>query len=382
MSTADLINTGILMGIIHVLTGPDHLSTLATLAGTNINNQSQSRGEAFFLGIQWGLGHSVGLLVVAGLLIAVEEGSGEWIAMDPMLTMIFEGFVGVFMLALGAYGLFKADKNNKEYIVLQSQMPRNAASMLSLPMMADLRSIHDDNKSVGSGGSGIYEYDLDEDEDIAAVMEDVLETDSRYSNHDDLSQCLSSGSYLQGYMESIGGPSDISFVTVPTTMQNTQRRAKKERPSLMSASSLVNKHTSQRDLFDSSDRSGGSGVGIYQGFRLLWRKFFSCSPGILAIVAGVLHGVAGPGGVLGVIPAVQLRDAKLASLYLGTFCLTSTIVMGGFAAFYGTLSEWLAGGGRGHRVFMVEVGSALLSVCVGCVWLVLLALGKLDNVFP
>jgi hypothetical protein len=59
--------------------------------------------------------------------------------------------------------------------------------------------------------------------------------------------------------------------------------------------------------------------------------------------------------------------------------------MGGFAAFYGTLSDWLAGGRQGqsaNRVFMVEVGSALLSVCVGFIWLVLLVVGKLDDVFP
>ena len=64
--------------------------------------------------------------------------------------------------------------------------------------------------------------------------------------------------------------------------------------------------------------------------------------------------------------------------------MTSTFVMGGFAAFYGSLSEWLAGGrhGRGSssRVLMVEVGSSLLSVCVGVIWLVLLSLGKLDDV--
>jgi len=77
----------------------------------------------------------------------------------------------------------------------------------------------------------------------------------------------------------------------------------------------------------------------------------------------------------------------VAIMYLGTFCVTSTFVMGGFAAFYGSLSEWMAGdkqGSRGSRlrVLMVEVGSALLSVCVGVIWLVLLACGKLDDVFP
>ncbi len=98
------------------------------------------------------------------------------------------------------------------------------------------------------------------------------------------------------------------------------------------------------------------------------------------------------------IPAVELRNAKLATVYLGTFCLTSTFVGGGFASFYGWLSDWLAGGparskdstekrqpegiaGR-NRVFMIEVGSALLSICVGVIWLILLGLGKLDAVFP
>lgn len=38
--------------------------------------------------------------------------------------------------------------------------------------------------------------------------------------------------------------------------------------------------------------------------------------------------------------------------------------------------------GSRSRVLMVEVGSALLSVCVGVIWLVLLACGRLDDVFP
>jgi len=58
--------------------------------------------------------------------------------------------------------------------------------------------------------------------------------------------------------------------------------------------------------------------------------------------------------------------------------------MAGFATFYGSLSDWMAGGrhGRSSRVLMVEVGSSLLSLCVGVIWLVLLAVGKLDEVFP
>lgn len=102
----------------------------------------------------------------------------------------------------------------------------------------------------------------------------------------------------------------------------------------------------------------------------------------LACGIGIIHGVAGPGGVLGVIPAVQLKDWKLSTLYLGVFCISSTIVMGCYAALYGTCSSKL-GKERGTRwEFIMECISAALSIIVGIMWLTLLALGKLDAVFP
>ncbi len=114
------------------------------------------------------------------------------------------------------------------------------------------------------------------------------------------------------------------------------------------------------------------------------RRFFQCNPGHLVVVTGIFHRVAGLGGVLGILPAVQLQDAWLAYIYLATFCVTSTFVMGWFAVFYGLLSRWLVGGDgnkEGDRVFMVEIGLTLLSICVGFVWLAILSLQKLDKVF-
>ena len=52
---------------------------------------------------------------------------------------------------------------------------------------------------------------------------------------------------------------------------------------------------------------------------------------------GLIHA----GEVRGVIPAVQLRRVHLAILYLGTFCITSTLVMGVFASFYSYVCKWL-----------------------------------------
>jgi uncharacterized membrane protein YfcA len=115
----------------------------------------------------------------------------------------------------------------------------------------------------------------------------------------------------------------------------------------------------------------------------------------MAILAGIVHGLAGPGGVLGVIPAVQLHNGRLAALYLFCFCVTSTITMGVFASIYGSCSSSLTVEQEGRpfltdcylpppriREFRIEFASASLSILVGILWLILLAIGKLDEIFP
>jgi hypothetical protein len=96
--------------------------------------------------------------------------------------------------------------------------------------------------------------------------------------------------------------------------------------------------------------------------------------------------IASPGEV---INNVQLQQAPLLIiLYLASFCATSTLVMGGFAAVYGKLCKFLAGNPYEKdedvvlsRTFMIEFGSACLSIVVGIVWLTLLAVGQLDMTF-
>mmetsp|Transcript_34248 Transcript_34248/g.63023 ORF Transcript_34248/g.63023 Transcript_34248/m.63023 type:complete len:362 (+) Transcript_34248:66-1151(+) len=361
MSTMELISAGTLMGIIDVLTGPDHLSALATLSGTNISSRSSHPG-AFLLGVKWGIGHSLGLLVVAGILIAVEESSSETIGMDDMWSMILEGFVGVFMLALGSYGLHKAFRNREDGVSLSSsieslKLKEGDASedrKIKVGVERPLKMIID--RSLRSGNC------------ITRMMEEVLDRDSKYGAESPRSNSDKSN-------EEDEEDDDHQFLSTLTTsasgLSESFVKYKANKPPLMRATSLVREHAvpDKSIVLDSSNRPNGS-------------YYF---PGILALVAGVVHGVAGPGGVLGVIPAVQLRDPKSATIYLSMFCLTSTLVMGFFAAFYGTFSQWLAGGQRGSsgsRVFLVEVGSAFLSIAVGIIWLVLLSIRKLEEVFP
>ncbi|KAM3567186.1 hypothetical protein VYU27_010663, partial [Nannochloropsis oceanica] len=62
-----LISQGCVMGIVHVLSGPDHLSALAALTAT------VPPYKAFFAGVQWGMGHSTGLILMTAVFVSVEH---------------------------------------------------------------------------------------------------------------------------------------------------------------------------------------------------------------------------------------------------------------------------------------------------------------------
>jgi hypothetical protein len=84
---------GLLAGGIHVLSGPDHLAALAPLS-------LRAGRRAWAAGLRWGLGHSTGLLLVAGLAFAFRQ------ALDlDALGHWGERLVGASLLLLGLWGL-------------------------------------------------------------------------------------------------------------------------------------------------------------------------------------------------------------------------------------------------------------------------------------
>ena len=94
---------GLLMGVIHVVTGADHLSAVATLSCGN------DRYAATVLGVRWGLGHCVGLLVVfLAVLAATEEIDRASVrGVEKHMGIV----VGLLMFGLGAYGLWDARRS-------------------------------------------------------------------------------------------------------------------------------------------------------------------------------------------------------------------------------------------------------------------------------
>jgi hypothetical protein len=101
---------------------------------------------------------------------------------------------------------------------------------------------------------------------------------------------------------------------------------------------------------------------------------------VLSFLIGMLHGVAGPGGILGVLPAVEMQNWRSSSLYLSSFVVASTLSMGGFAAIYGEITKRI-GSTQHFLEFLLRAFSSLMSITVGVIWVVLSVLGKLDELF-
>ena len=161
-----LATTGLLMGFIHVLAGPDHLSALATLSGTNIRS-GNGNVESFILGVKWGLGHAVGLIIVGAILISIE------MTVSEAVSTTLEAFVGVFMLALGSYGMHNAFKH------------RSSTLMSSLNLsMSEFQQPSDDNlKMIAEREDNEdYEDSTNARSSILCEMTRVLDEDSIHSS--------------------------------------------------------------------------------------------------------------------------------------------------------------------------------------------------------
>ena len=304
-SMLQLIGTGTLFGLFHVLTGPDHLSALATLA-------VGSSWKAFGLGVRWGCGHSIGLIIIAIIFVSL-DGKVDL----GRFSIWTDAIVGVFMLALGFYGMYSAiNKFRSKTIIRFSNIETESPAPLN---------------------------STEEEDDEAIEVELPTFSDKEGSRNSLLKESSSSDS-------------------VETHRRPSQEERVKE------------------DIEEGDPHSKIEGKD-----KKWWKSFrFSLdSPAaqkIAALGIGIVHGIAGPGGILGVLPAVGLHDNVKTCAYLGSFCATSILTMGVFAASYGEATGRLSENSEvlAYRLSMI---SSLLSVIVGFLWLFLLYIGKLDEVF-
>lgn len=93
---------GIAAGLVHVVTGIDHMAALMPLSVGR-------RWRAAFLGVRWGLGHTLGVLVIALAAVEIKQLVGELYDLE-MMGEWAERLVGVMLIAIGALGIRAAFK--------------------------------------------------------------------------------------------------------------------------------------------------------------------------------------------------------------------------------------------------------------------------------
>lgn len=87
---------GLAAGLLHVFSGPDHLAAIAPLAASGDPGRWKT-------GLQWGIGHTTGVLVIAFLLLLLRE----QLPLDT-ISAHSERIVGVLLIAVGGWGVRSA----------------------------------------------------------------------------------------------------------------------------------------------------------------------------------------------------------------------------------------------------------------------------------
>lgn len=299
-SIGGIIGLGLLYGIIHVLTGPDHLSALVALS-------SGSSWRSFFLGIRWGCGHSTGLIIITIIFFALSQ------TLDvDTLGSYFDFIVGILMIFLGLWGLYHYIKQRKK-----AKEEGLEALEINNPHDAFHPPVHPANDS---------ELPRTENKQDSIQKIDTPKERTSLANYSQLEE---------GYSE-----------------LNQDETKKRENDRI--CCNLCYRPT--RDFKNPTTQK------------------------ITSFVYGLFHGTAGTGGILGVLPAVVLDDWGKSIAYICSFCVSSILIMGIFAALYGEITGRIT-----HlnlsMYYKIGIFSSCLSLIVGITWVTLVSMGELDAVF-
>ncbi|KAE9089456.1 hypothetical protein PF007_g19593 [Phytophthora fragariae] len=370
-STVQLALTGMLFGLIHVLTGPDHLSALATLA-------AGSSWRSFALGVRWGCGHSIGLIVMAVVFIAL-DGKLDF----SVLNVVTDVLVGVFMIALGVYGVHEGVKKAR-------RSRRRGASRRKRTQAKSQVGVQESESESEDGVSA--EGTETETDSVASPKRTLLKDGQKagehlevtFSDEDEASPAARRrGLEALKKQEKVEDAVVVDVVVKDVSPRQHSASVEESSPceSVVALEELLSDRSQLSDEGDTDNETSRGTGPMCCGFKLPTIDFQNArTQKCTALVVGIVHGIAGPGGILGVLPAVGLHDTVKSCTYLGSFCATSIATMGIFAAVYGEATGRL--GERSELLaFRISIFSSMLSVIVGVLWLVLAAIGKLQEVF-
>lgn len=295
-SIGGVIGSGLVLGIVHVITGPDHLSALIVLS-------AGSSWRSANLGMRWGLGHSTGLILVTAIFLAADQN----VDLDTV-GQYCDFIVGILMMLLGVWGIRHYWKARKECLEKEAMAEIQRMQQYQVDLQASPRT-----------PNGAFTGTPD------AMLE-------------------------QGHAH---GP--------------TMGRGHAQGHSLMRKESFDESLVTKKCCF-------GMCIAPSSDIKNLHTAHLT------AFAYGIAHGLAGTGGVLGVLPAVVLNDWGRSSAYLLSFCVASIFIMGVFAATYGELTGRLVKVSD-RLLYRVGIFSASVLFFIGVLWIALVSTGTLDVVF-
>lgn len=456
------MGTGAMMGAMHALLGPDHMSALLTLT---VNRPPV---EAAWLGIRWGLGHSAGLLVVTAFFLVLRDSSGldqqgvldafqggmDWAVGAIMLCLGFWGYHGAWQLrrrsggATVGRGISGTTREMRGVAALQlvdeaftqDQGPRRAREphgrALPLPggaggdcgaeaavkgsagkvrgqqgvpgrpdQFGGVHDVYPSEVEAGLAGRGRVEVGGAEvgDVNVLGAACKGREGGGMEGGWGGSRGGERAGAAL-GQVECRGGelgqtemgqdaPAQGLGAWEPNPATGTEPRSERARLYLDGAGSGVGIGVEAAGEWGVADRPCGF-VGVPAAHSARRRALCSGHSGhrgrpagrktayeaAIALGVGVLHGVGGPGGVLGVLPSLLMPGLASSLAYLLSFCASATVTMGAVAICCGLLSSRSAEACRSPRLpWILAVAAATLSIAVGVLWIVGCATGRLEE---
>eukprot|EP00298_Acanthocystis_sp_HF-20_P001658 c12074_g1_i1.p1 GENE.c12074_g1_i1~~c12074_g1_i1.p1 ORF type:complete len:324 (-),score=105.33 c12074_g1_i1:4-975(-) len=284
-SIMSLCSLGLIMGIVHVISGADHICVITAIS---VNGS----WRAFWLGVRWALGHSTGLLLVAIIFLCL-KGSIDLDLLEEIGTIP----VGFVMLFLGIWVIWKACQDYSE----------SKKKLMKTDSHDELDILEEGDKTEFLKGceksDGFIE--LHEKEKTTSFCppspKAIIESVSTFH--------ISS---QQKFCDSIETkPTPLQLITTTTSTTTPDKTIIIIKEPISPANSKSNFHNTKHHKF-------------------------------LAFLVGIFAGVAGPGGVLGVLPAVLVTQVHKSLIYLFSFFFSSTILMGLLAASYGVVTQKFA----------------------------------------
>lgn len=102
------IIAGTLAAFVHVISGPDHLAAVLPLAVENYK-------KAWKIGLGWGLGHILGMLLIGLLFIGFKE-----VIPVETISSHSEFLVGFVLIFVGLWAYYRIFKGNKKHVHLHA----------------------------------------------------------------------------------------------------------------------------------------------------------------------------------------------------------------------------------------------------------------------